>query len=280
MRPAFALSVTGPPRPSRKAKPPSFDEAQGSRVWRWAIDKEVGAHGTWDHEPVPLPAACSAISNAPVMRLAALQVCLALAVEKNRKMLAADVVTAYLNSELEEELYLRPLAKLSAPSGHAFRLPDAQSTVYDRRDAHRLRVSRKRLRRRVFGTFEPTTADRDFEPAWILTHIKQELFFKFKTTAGPLTSLLGLMSPIYQEAYTRELAAKYAVSAREMWSLSSSVMSLATINRRARIDTCQYISLFFMAMGTHSGIEFVVGFLGRQQSDPRQANWDTEMRAL
>ncbi|KAG5458542.1 MAG: hypothetical protein BJ554DRAFT_1212 [Olpidium bornovanus] len=33
-------------------------------------------------------------------------------------------------------------------------------------------------------------------------------------------------------------------------------------------------------MGTHSGIEFVVGFLGRQQSDPRQANWDTEMRAL
>lgn len=59
---------------------------------------------------------------APVTRLETIRLLMALAVEKDWEIRQIDVKTAYLNGELDEEIYMEPPPGYDVPEGHVLRL--------------------------------------------------------------------------------------------------------------------------------------------------------------
>ncbi|KAG5458578.1 MAG: reverse transcriptase (RNA-dependent DNA polymerase)-domain-containing protein, partial [Olpidium bornovanus] len=291
------------------------------------------AHGTWDPKAVPLPAGRFAISCkwifkaqrhadgsfkkykarlvargftqltgvdftetfAPVMRLATLRVCLALTVEKRLVMSGADVATAYLNSDLEEELYLAAPPGTTVPDRHALRL---RGPIYGLTQAVRAWVARweRALAKQKFQRLrsDPGAFVDEERLTWVLTwvddlddadyrsknfargrdrlqEIEKAFSVEFRINAGPLSSLLGLRVRTDDDSVPTSI------------SINQTAYLLAT-NNSARVDTKRYKelvgSLLFVAMGTRPDIAFIVGYIRRHQSDPRQADWDASLRVL
>jgi len=129
--------------------------------WRAALDEEITSLQQNDvYEVVPIPSGVKPITSKPVMRikfdrsgdieryklrivargfvqkegvdykevfapvanLESIRIILALAAKYNLELDQMDVATAYLNGELEEELYLLPPDGVQIPDGHCWRL--------------------------------------------------------------------------------------------------------------------------------------------------------------
>ena len=59
---------------------------------------------------------------APVANLKSARILLALAAKYDLELNAMDITTAYLNGELEEDLYLLPPKGVAIPDGHCWKL--------------------------------------------------------------------------------------------------------------------------------------------------------------
>ncbi|KAE8180888.1 hypothetical protein CF336_g9117, partial [Tilletia laevis] len=254
---------------------------------------------------------------APVARLSALRMMVTLAIQLNLRLHGMDVKTAYLNGELDVDIYMRQPPGYDDGSGRVCRL---LRTLYGLKQSGRywyhtlrdklLEASFKQLKSEPC-LFHKTTSQ---GPVIILIYvddvaiaapteemineIKTQFTSWFKMTDnGPLTSMLGIrinrskcgrIATMSQTGYVDQILQRYGMAECKP---SDTPMAEASKHLRPREGTAattqerHYFAgligcLLWLAQGTRMDIAFQVGKLARFMANPSEEHVAAAKRVL
>ncbi|KAE8219272.1 hypothetical protein CF326_g8991 [Tilletia indica] len=318
--------------------------------WRVAEAVELGNHrraGTW--EPAKLPAGRTAVSSrwiykrktnsegqivkykarvvargfsqkpgldyeethAPTPAITALRVFVAIAIRYSLVVHQMDVEAAFLNSEIDVELYMEP------PEG--FEMPKGCNTLRIRRGLYGFKQS-ARLWWKAAHEFIISMGFEQLATEWCIyvrkgkdgptylllyvddmlvagpnqkevDEVKSALKSKWRMTdLGPAAWVLGISMErmehgvlLSQSAYIQSIAKKFGQeNGRKVWTPLPA--ELPTQKGRPFPHRQQYQALIGMllwvAIATRGDIAFAAGFLGRSNAEPTYEHWDVALRVV
>ncbi|KAE8188282.1 hypothetical protein CF336_g6216 [Tilletia laevis] len=254
---------------------------------------------------------------APVARLSALRMMVTLAVQFDLKLHGMDVKTAYLNGELDVDIYMKQPPGYDDGSGKVCRL---LRTLYGLKQSgrywyHKLRdkllgANFRQLQSEPCLFYKPTKQG----PIIILVYvddvaiagpteesvneIKSEFTSWFKMTDnGPLTSMLGIriqrskcgrIATMSQTGYIDQVLQRYGMAACKPSSTPMAEASKHLGPREGTVATKQerhYFAaligcLLWLAQGTRMDIAYQVGKLARFMGNPSTEHVAAAMRVL
>ena len=245
---------------------------------------------------------------APVSRYATLRVLLAMVARDDLELHQLDVKTAFLNAELDRDVYAYPPQGSGVPAGKVLLLKRA---VYGLRQAPRAWFEKLKAHLETIG-FVPSSADpslyvldKDGVRCFLLVYVDDLLLAcsqlsvvqdvkKHITAAfeardmGEASTFLGyeitrnraeLELVIRQSGLVREYAVKFGAQKVKKRSvpIPAGTVLLAKEDGEAPSPDCYSEllgSLLYLAGGTRPDISFAVGALSRFSSNPSRKHWD------
>lgn len=257
---------------------------------------------------------------APVMRLGTLRLALALAAERDLEVEVVDIKSAYLNGNLDEEIYMEipegaPIA--AAAPGLGLRLRKALYGLKQAGRAWNVRL-RAALEQQGFRRIQAdhgayVRGEKDGNGnSWILSwvddllifardkktiqQIKQALAREFGLTdGGEVKSIISIRISrrrgpagyieIDQQDYIDSMVKKFGQEHAKTPPTPGGIIEKTSLKDRGElVDATKYRelvgALLYIAMCTRPDIAFVVGSLGRRQAEPRALDWTAALRAL
>lgn len=253
-------------------------------------------------------------THAPVVRLDSIRLLFSLCVLKELKFKQFDVATAFLNGDLEEELYLRPPEGLSVPDGCTLKL---RKSLYGLKQAPRAWNYKFTQMLKLFNmsqTYSDPCVFVGNEPELIYLAVYVDDGLVFAKNENTIQRLIGYLTKhfevklvnsscflgieishdieknrvfLHQTAYIKRVLKRFNMS--EAKGATTPLQVGHELNQQNTLDTpimadvpyAEAIgSLMYCAYATRPDITQVLSILSKYNSCPREAHWQAVKRVL
>lgn len=250
---------------------------------------------------------------APVVHLESIRILFALITHYKLETIQFDIQTAFLNGDLEEDIYIKPPEGIKCPPNHVFKL---NKSLYGLKQAPRCwKTSFDKILHKL--NFEPLLADPCLFTGEIKSHrvllavyvddglaassSKEALTYLFRLLADELkirkvktNKFVGLEFErssdkrkliLHQRGYITKILNQYNMSdCKPDKNPINDTHELQTKREHEKVTQKPYReimgSLLYAACLTRPDILFAVSFLSRYSSEPKDKHWTAAMRIL
>lgn len=253
-------------------------------------------------------------THAPVVRLDSIRLLFSLCALKDLKFKQFDVTTAFLNGDLEEELYLRPPEGLSLPEGHTLKL---RKSLYGLKQAPRAWNYKFTQMLKLFNmsqTYSDPCVFVGNEPELVYLAVYVDDGLVFAKNENTIERLIGYLTKhfevklvnsncflgieishdleksqvfLHQTSYIKRVLKRFNMSeakgAATPLPVGHELNQQITLNTPIMTDVpyAEAIgSLMYCAYATRPDITQVLSILSKYNSCPREAHWQAVKRVL